>query len=99
MAALEAWAHGKPVLMTPQCSLPEGFTAQAALRIEPNVDSIACGLQTMFEMSASELRNTGALGLALVQRRFRWSKIAAEMKGVYDWVLGEAARPDCVSVL
>jgi len=98
MAILEAWAHGKPVIMTPACNLPDGFTAQAALRIEASAESIAAGLQKLFEMSASELRVTGAHGLDLVRRRFRWSKIAAEMKGVYDWVLGGADRPECVSV-
>ncbi len=35
MVLLEAWACGKPVLMTPQCNLPEGFDAGAAVRIEP----------------------------------------------------------------
>ena len=34
MVVLEAWAHSKPVLMTPECNLPEGFTANGALRIE-----------------------------------------------------------------
>ncbi|HEY6008457.1 MAG TPA: glycosyltransferase, partial [Geobacteraceae bacterium] len=33
MVVLEAWAHGKPVLMTPECNLPEGFAAGAAVRI------------------------------------------------------------------
>jgi len=98
MAILEAWAHGKPVIITPQCNLSEGFTAQAALRVEANAESIAAGLQKLFEMSASELRDTGAHGLDLVQRRFQWSNIAAEMKAVYDWVLGGAARPECVSL-
>jgi glycosyltransferase involved in cell wall biosynthesis len=30
MAVLEAWAHAKPVMLTPECNLPEGFTAEAA---------------------------------------------------------------------
>jgi glycosyltransferase involved in cell wall biosynthesis len=33
MAVLEAWAHAKPVLMTPECNLPEGFATGAALQI------------------------------------------------------------------
>ena len=41
MVLLEAWAFGKPVLMTPQCNLPEGFEAGAAVRIEPDEESIA----------------------------------------------------------
>ena len=37
MAVLEAWSHGKPVLMSSGCNLPQGFSANAALRIEPTV--------------------------------------------------------------
>ena len=44
MAVLAAWAYGKPVLMTPHCNLPEGFAAQAALKIDPDPDSIAEGI-------------------------------------------------------
>ena len=36
MVVLEAWAYGKPVLMTPECNLPEGFAVSAAIRIETN---------------------------------------------------------------
>jgi hypothetical protein len=38
-AVLEAWSHGKPVLMTPECNLPEGFTADAAICIEHGAGS------------------------------------------------------------
>ena len=31
MVVLEAWAYGKPVLMTPECNLPEGFEASASI--------------------------------------------------------------------
>jgi len=33
MTVLEAWAYAKPVLMTPECNLPEGFAAGAAVQI------------------------------------------------------------------
>ncbi len=33
MSVLEAWAYELPVLMTDECNLPEGFAAQAAIRI------------------------------------------------------------------
>jgi len=96
MVVLEAWAYGKPVLMTPECNLPEGFTANAALRIEPTIDSITEGLRQLFEMSADERQIMGKLGLALVKDRFVWSKIAPEMMSVYEWLLGGGIKPDCV---
>ena len=51
MVLLEAWAYGKPVLMTPECNLPQGFTANAALRIETNPESIAAGLKEMCRLA------------------------------------------------
>jgi glycosyltransferase involved in cell wall biosynthesis len=96
MVVLEAWAHGKPVLMTPECNLPEGFGADAALRIEPSVDSIARGLATLFQSARSDLQATGSRGRELVAERFAWPKIAIEMKSVYEWILGGGQKPDCV---
>jgi len=96
MVILEAWANGKPVLMTPECNLPEGFAANAAIRIKPSVESIAQGLQELFRSPPSALRTLGDNGRALVAERFAWPKIASDMKSVYEWVLGSGAKPECV---
>ena len=96
MVILEAWAHGKPVLMTPECNLPEGFAANAAIRIEPNVESIVQGLEQLLQSPSSDLCSLGANGRALVAEKFAWPKIAADMKSVYEWVLGGGAKPSCV---
>jgi poly(glycerol-phosphate) alpha-glucosyltransferase len=98
MAILEAWAHAKPVLMTAECNLPEGFEREAAIRIEPNPRSITCGLKELFRSSESTRRSMGQGGQALVVERFAWPKIASEMKQVYEWLLGGGARPRCVTV-
>jgi poly(glycerol-phosphate) alpha-glucosyltransferase len=96
MGVLEAWAHGKPVLMTPQCNLPEGFAAGAALRVEGSVAGMEAGLRTLWGMSRNELAGMGERGRDLVARRFAWGNIAREMKGVYEWILGGGPRPGCV---
>jgi poly(glycerol-phosphate) alpha-glucosyltransferase len=96
MVILEAWAYGKPVLMTPQCNLPEGFTANAAIQIEPTVESIVAGLNTLFQSSISDLQSTGSRGRALVAARFNWARCAREMVEVYRWLLGSGAKPKCV---
>jgi glycosyltransferase involved in cell wall biosynthesis len=93
MVILEAWAYGKPVLMTPECNLPEGFSAEAALRIETNAESIADGLGRLFEMSPTDRIAMGTRGLDLVKDRFVWSKIAPQMKSVYEWMLGGGPNP------
>lgn len=95
MAVLEAWAYAKPVLMTPECNLPEGFSAEAALRIGPRPQEIARGLRQLAEMSDDDRRTMGARGRDLVARRFSWPRIGEEMRAVYEWVLG-GEMPDTV---
>jgi len=97
MVLLEAWACGKPVLMTPQCNLPEGFEAGAAVRIEPNEESITEGLARFMGMTDADRERMGANGRALAERRFSWPAIAAEMAAVYRWLAGKASKPASVS--
>lgn len=96
MVVLEAWAHGLPVLMTPQCNIPEGFAADAAFKIEPNCNDIAAGLLALFSMNDAERIQMGQRGLELVKEKFTWTKVAADMHAVYQWVLGGGQAPDCV---
>ena len=96
MVILEAWAYGKPVLMTPECNLPEGFTANAAIRIGPNVESIVQGLAQLLRSPSSDLCSLGANGRQLVAEKFAWPQIGVDMKSVYEWVLGRGPKPACV---
>ena len=96
MSVLEAWSCGLPVIMTPQCNLPEGFSAEAAIRVDPEVDSLVAGLARLFGMSDEERRSIGERGLTLVKRDFLWSKAGAQMHDVYRWLLGQGSRPNCI---
>ena len=90
MTVLEAWSYAKPVLMTAECNLPEGFSADAALRIGSTADQIASGLNQLFEMSDDDRAAMGTRGRTLVARKFSWPRIGEEMHAVYEWVLGGA---------
>jgi glycosyltransferase involved in cell wall biosynthesis len=96
MTVLEAWAHAKPVLMTPECNLPEGFAAGAALQIGTGPEEITAGLKQLTEMSDDDRRATGARGRTLVVTKFSWPRIGEQMRSVYEWVLGGGATPDTV---
>jgi len=98
MTVLEAWSHRLPVVMTPECNLPEGFAADAAIRIETSAESIARGLDSLFSMSASDLESMGAKGRALVEERFTWRTIAQQLREVYDWMLDGGAPPGLLLV-
>jgi len=98
MSVLEAWSYRLPVVMTPECNLPEGFAADAAIRIDTGVESITQGLDSLFSMSASDLQAMGARGRTLVEERFTWKTVAAQMREVYDWMLGGGETPSSVVV-
>ena len=95
MSVLEAWAYGLPVVMTPECNLPEGFASHAALEIRSGEGSFQGsdfsfqqGLRTLLEMSDHERAAMGVRGRRLVEDRFTWPKVAAQMLGLYEDVLG-----------
>jgi glycosyltransferase involved in cell wall biosynthesis len=96
MAVLEAWAHGLPVLMTPHCNIPEGFSANAALPMEPTPESIAGQLCALFAMPDEQRHAMGRNGRELVTARFSWPSVAAQLQAVYLWIGGMGPRPDCV---
>jgi poly(glycerol-phosphate) alpha-glucosyltransferase len=96
MVVLEAWAYSKPVIMTPECNLPSGFTHQAAIRIETTPESIADGLQEFFQRSELERHKLGANGFRLVQEEFAWPVLGREMAQLYGWILGGGDKPRCL---
>lgn len=87
MSVLEAWAAGLPVVMTPECNLPEGFACRAALEIRNDEDSFRQGLQTLLEMTDGELVAMGLCGRRLVEEKFTWSRVAAQMHRLYEEVM------------
>lgn len=96
MTVLEAWAHAKPVLMTPECNLPEGFAAGAALQIGTSPEEIAAGLKQLAEMTEDDRRAMGARGRTLVATKFSWPRIGEQMQSVFEWVLGGGPTPQSV---
>lgn len=98
MAVLEAWAYGKPVLMTPECNLPEGFATDAAIKIDTTANGIAKGLMRLIEMTDSDCAAMGERGRALVGEKFSWPRVGEQMRSVYEWVLGGGAPPESVRV-
>jgi glycosyltransferase involved in cell wall biosynthesis len=96
MTVLEAWSYAKPVLMTAECNLPEGFDANAALRIGSNAGEVAAGLKQLIEMSDNDRSAMGRRGRSLVATKFSWPRIGQQMRAVYDWMLTGGAPPDTI---
>jgi len=96
LVVLEAWSHARPVIMTPECNLPEGFEKRAAISMSATVEGAAAALGELFALEKSALEEMGRRGRDLVTGNFSWSQIASQMFAVYKWVLGRSTTPDCV---
>ncbi len=96
MAVLEAWSYSLPVFMTQECNMPEGFAVDAAMEITTEPAELAQRLGDLMTMSENERRAMGAAGRRLVEDRFTWDRITADMHEVYNWVLGGGPPPSCV---
>jgi glycosyltransferase involved in cell wall biosynthesis len=92
----EAWSRGLHVLMTPQCNLPEGIEAGAALSAECKPPALAEALVRLFEMSPGERAAMGERGRALAREKFSWPRIAAQMEAVYAWLTRGGTPPETV---
>jgi poly(glycerol-phosphate) alpha-glucosyltransferase len=91
MSVLEAWSYGLPVVMTPECNLPEGFAKQAALEFRTREGSFQGldfsfqhGLRSLIEMTEVQRWEMGMRGRRLVEEKFTWPKVAAQMKEIFD---------------
>jgi poly(glycerol-phosphate) alpha-glucosyltransferase len=93
MVVLEAWSHRKPVLMTPQCNLSDGFSAHAAIQVETTPESIRQGLRTLFDMSINDRQSMGQRGFKLVSEGFTWPRIASQMRSLLTWVVEGGQQP------
>jgi poly(glycerol-phosphate) alpha-glucosyltransferase len=56
------------------------------------------GLATLFGINEAERHALGQRGRRLVEQKFVWKRIGAEMTEVYRWVLGQAEKPETVRV-
>ncbi|MBN1680351.1 MAG: glycosyltransferase [Anaerolineae bacterium] len=82
MAVLEAMACGLPVLLTPGCNFPEVVDAGAGLVVPREIDALAHALRDV--LTGDERRaSMGRRARDLVQARFTWPQVVAQLDDVY----------------
>ena len=93
MSILEAWSYKLPVLMTDFCNIPEGFTNNAALRIDNEPKLMALQLSNFFKLKDVEIKKIGLNGFNLVKQKYTWDQISDQMIQLYQWILEGGEKP------
>ncbi|MBN1551180.1 glycosyltransferase [bacterium] len=88
IAVVEAMACGLPVVITKGCYLPEVEEWRAGIIAETDVNSISKAIIRL--ASSKKLRKeTGVKSKLLVNNKFGWKKIAADVLDMYKTVISE----------
>lgn len=88
MALTQALAHGKPMLITRFCHMPEVAEAGAGLVVEPTVDGLTQGLQQLLALPQAELAAMGRRARALFDDNFTWERVAVKLEAEYARAAG-----------
>ena len=87
LSVVEAWSAGTPTIMTEACNLPDGFAMGAALRVEPEAESILGGLLRAGEMPEGELVAMRGAACRLVAEHYSARAVADKTMALYQQAL------------
>lgn len=96
VAAAEALACGLPVIATKGTPWQEIVEHKCGWWVDMGVEPLAEALKQAFSMTEEQRRDMGRRGRRLIAEKYSWPKIAADMKAVYEWVLGSGSQPRSV---
>jgi glycosyltransferase involved in cell wall biosynthesis len=96
IAVAEALAAGVPVITTKGAPWKELETHRCGWWVDVGAEPLATAMREAIALSDEQRRAMGKRGRRLVEERYSWPKIAADMKSVYEWVLGSGPKPECV---
>ena len=88
VSTLEAMGMGLPVIITEQCNLPEVQHSGAGWEIRSELSRLTSALRDCLSNLPAQNREIGHRGRKLVQARYTWSAVGAQMADLYRWVLG-----------
>lgn len=83
MVVLEAWAAGTPVVMTPDCHLPQGFAAGAALPCGHDAASISASVGEALMLSHDDWLKRSRAAQALAAGPFSGASVSARWIDTY----------------
>jgi glycosyltransferase involved in cell wall biosynthesis len=92
----EALACGVPALTTTGAPWRELEAERCGWWVPPEAEALAEALRDATARPDAERRAMGQRGRALVEARFSWTQVAADLHAAYRWLLGEGRLPACV---
>ncbi|UVC10929.1 glycosyltransferase [Rhizobium sp. TH2] len=84
MAILEAWAAGKPAIMSPECNLDIGFERGAAFRTGYTADTIYPSLVAAHNLSGEDWARASENAKALVAAEFSEQSVRDGLLSLYN---------------
>jgi glycosyltransferase involved in cell wall biosynthesis len=96
IAVAESLASGTAVVVSKGAPWAGVITEQCGWWSEIGPAGLGHALAEALERPIDELQRMGASGRAWMARDFAWNSIALRMRQVYEWLLGQAARPDTI---
>ena len=94
----EALASGVPVITTRATPWEDLVTHRCGWWTENGPEPLAAALRDALSRTDEERREMGNRGRLLVEQKYSWPGIGAQMHAVYCWMLGQGAKPDCVLI-
>lgn len=91
LAALEAMERGLPVILTPQCYLPEVAEMGAGIVAEPDVTEVARAIVRLAS-SQDARREMGCAGRRLIEERFSADRVASLQLKLYKETASKYGR-------
>ena len=91
MGVLEALGMGLPVIVTEPCNMPEVEEVRAGWQIQPTLPDVTRALTELLANAPQTNAALGENGAALIQSRYTWPIVAAQMAEVYRWLAGGPA--------
>jgi len=93
---LEGLVRKIPCIATKGAPWSELETHKCGWWVDYDQDAITQAISDAIDTSNNELQQMGQRGRQLMEQRYSVEAVAASMKHLYEWILGETEKPDFV---
>lgn len=98
MAVAEALSWGLPVITTTGCPWRSIVEARCGWWVAPTVEGMVWAIGEAVATGRECRSEMGKRGRLMVMRDLSWGRVAGELREIYEWSLGQRAKPKCVVI-